>query len=97
MVKTNLDASVSAEWFRGTYPKKYKVVLYDRKSGKKIKTVQFGHQDYEHYHDSTPLKLYTKSNHGDKKRRDNYRSRHGTQGFQNKKYTPAWFSWYYLW
>jgi hypothetical protein len=41
-------------------------------------------------------KLYTNKNHLDKERRNNYRSRHGAQGYQEVKYSPAWVSWNYL-
>ncbi len=86
---------VEFEWFEGTGNKKYKVVIY--KSKKKWKTIQFGDNRYEQYRDSTPLKLYSHLDHLDKKRRKNYKARHGKKGFQNIKYTPAWFSWNYLW
>lgn len=64
-------------------------------------TVSFGDKRYQHFKDSTPPSmgggLYTHLNHGDKKRRASYRLRHGAQGFQTRKYSPAWFSWYFLW
>ena len=41
---------------KGTYPKKYKVIVY--RGDKKIKTTQFGDQRYGQYQDRTPLKLY---------------------------------------
>lgn len=81
--------------------KKYTAIL---PSGKKV---SFGHRDYEHYKDSVPKSLggglWTKKNHLDKQRRANYRTRHGglrcKDGTQciTKKYTPAWFSYYFLW
>jgi hypothetical protein len=86
----------TAEWSKGTGYKKYKVVLFN-KDESKVKTVQFGDNRYEQYKDSTPLGLYSSKDHGDKQRRSNYRSRHGAQGYQNIKYTPAWFSYKYLW
>ena len=93
---TSKVGKYTAEWFEGTGNKKYKVVLYDNNKNK-IKTVQFGAVGYEQYKDSTPLKLYSRDNHGDKQRRTSYRKRHGAQNFHNTKYTPAWFSWNYLW
>lgn len=83
------------KWSRGTNNKKYKVqLLY---ANGKTKTVQFGDKRYQQYKDRTPLKLYTSKNHNDLKRRMNYRKRHGAQGHYKKKYSPAWFSWHYLW
>jgi len=82
-------------WTRGTGNKKYKVVIYSKNGTKK--TVQFGDKRYQHYKDKTPLKLYSRKDHGDSERRRNYRKRHGAQGYQKKKFTPAWFSWNYLW
>ena len=71
--------------------------------GKKIKTVQFGDRRYQQYHDSTPLKLYSHLDHWDNARRSRYRKRHqnillkdGTPAYK-KKYTPAYFSYKYLW
>lgn len=82
---------------RGPYPKKYTAVL---PSGK---FVHFGDRRYQHYKDQTPLRLYKHLDHNDKRRRKNYRTRHrgvllknGTPAYK-KKYTPAWFSYYYLW
>ena len=83
------------EWMRGTNNKKYKVVIHSKDGSKK--TVQFGDKRYEHFKDTTPLKLYTRLNHGDKKRRKNYRARHGASGYQTVPFSPAWFSWNYLW
>lgn len=47
-----------------------------------IKTIHFGDNRYEQYRDSTPLKLYSNKNHGDKKRRSSYFKRHS--GTENK-------------
>ena len=71
------------------------------------KRVHFGHKDYQHYKDSVPKslggKLWSKLDHNDKKRRDNYRKRHGgvltkdgSKAYQ-RKYSPSWFSYYFLW
>jgi len=78
------------EWSLGSGKKKYKVRV-------KGKTVQFGHVEYEHYKDKTPLGAWSHKDHGDKRRRSNYRKRHGAKGYQLVKYSPAWFSWHYLW
>jgi hypothetical protein len=54
--------------------KKYMVVTNGgRKGGRKI---HFGDKGYEQYEDSTGLGLYSHLDHKDKKRRENYFSRH---------------------
>ena len=86
---------------RGPGKKKYTAILPDGKR------VHFGHRDYEHYKDIVPKKLggglWSHKNHLDKNRRKNYRKRHagmkckdGTQCIK-KRYSPAWFSYYFLW
>ena len=88
-------------WSRGPGVKKYRVVLYknrtDYKNQNKWKTVTFGDKRYQQWRDNSPMRLYKHLNHNDPDRRRNYRNRHGAQGYQKKKYTPAWFSWHYLW
>lgn len=72
------------------------------------KKVGFGHKAYEHYKDTVPVKqgggLWRHKNHLDTERRNNYRKRHGRimcdgekRKCISKKYTPAWFSYYFLW
>lgn len=71
------------------------------------KRVHFGHRDYQHYKDSVPKslggKLWTKLDHNDNKRRENYRKRHGGVLTKDRskaylrKYSPSWFSYYFLW
>lgn len=96
-------------YYKATNSKKYKAVipakLWNRahpdKPIKTQKTVYFGAKGYQHYKDA--IGYYSNMDHGDKKRRDNYRSRHA--GVKNKsgmpaykiKYSPSWFSYYYLW
>lgn len=83
---------------RGTYPKKYTAIF--TRDGKTVK-VSFGHQDYQQYMDQIPPSLggglYRGKDHLDPQRRANYRRRHGAQGYQSRPYSPAWFSYYYLW
>lgn len=55
--------------------KKYTAIVKN-KITKKERKVNFGDSRYENFRDSTPLKLYSHKNHGDKKRRDAYFSRH---------------------
>lgn len=94
-VRTDLGGGVSAEWYPGHGDKKYYVELL--KNGKYWKSVSFGNNKYEQYKDTTPLKLYSHKDHLDKTRRASYRARHGAQGYQKRKYSPAWFAWNYLW
>ena len=80
--------------------KKYRVDIFDDKL-QKIKTVYFGAKNYEQYFDK--IGYYTDLNHGDNKRRLNYRRRHGKILNKDGKpsytiqFTPAWFSWNILW
>ena len=57
--------------------KKYAVIT---PSGKKI---NFGDLRYEHFKDTTPLKLYKNLNHNDKKRQKNYCAR--SAGIKDKQ------------
>ena len=67
---------------------------------KKIKTIHFGGINvktgipYAQFKDSTPLKLYSKYNHNDKKRKDRYYKRHGKY---KSKMSAKYFSHKYLW
>jgi hypothetical protein len=63
--------------------KKYTVIVEDINTGKK-RTIHFGASAYEQYKDRTPLKLYSKNNHNDKRRQMNYYSRH-SHGISNRK------------
>lgn len=84
--------------------KKYKAVFKDKS------VVEFGDTRYEHYKDSVPKKLggglWVHKNHLDEVRRKRYRARHsGMECMRNGKtvrcidvkYSPAWFSYYFLW
>lgn len=85
----------------GTYPYKYRAYMNNGK------TVSFGHQDYEHYRDSVPKRLgggiWDDLDHLDKERRRRYRARHSNVKKKDGrfayrvKYSPSWFSYYYLW
>ena len=75
--------------------KKYDAILTDDK-GNTIH-IPFGDTRYEQYKDTTGLGLYSKGDHLDEKRRTSYRARHGANGSQTIRYSPAWFSWTYLW
>lgn len=83
---------VRFKFSKGSGFKKYRVVISDK--GKKIKTVQFGDRRYGQYKDKTSLKLYSKKNTLDPKRRKAYYARHGKTA---TKWSPKWFSHKYLW
>ena len=79
--------------------KKYMVKVSD-------KWIHFGAivngKPMEQFKDSTGLGLYSKYDHGDKKRRNAYRARHkaiklkdGTLAYKNKN-SASYFSWKYL-
>jgi len=73
--------------------KKYKAEVNGR-------VVHFGALGYKQYHDK--IGMYSSDDHNDVKRRDRYRARHkkimiGSTPAYKIKYTPAWFSWNYLW
>jgi hypothetical protein len=78
----------------GSGNKKYKAILEHKTDKKKRRSVSFGDKRYEQYKDSA-LGLYSYMDHLDKKRRDNYRTRH--KGDNLSAFTPGWFSWHYLW
>lgn len=74
--------------------KKYDAILMNRKTRKEVR-MPFGAKAYQQFKDKTSLKLYQHQDHGDKKRRLNYISRH--QNDINKPYSASWFSLKYLW
>ncbi len=64
------------KFMRGTSKgKKYTAVVENRRT-KKRRKISFGAVGYQQYKDRTPLKLYAKGNHGDRRRMENYFSRH---------------------
>ena len=70
------------------FPKKYCAIFNNHK-----KKVCFGDRRYQHYYDK--IGYYSNLNHKDPNRRRLYRLRH--RGEQNRKYSPGWFAWHYLW
>lgn len=67
------------------------------------KLIHFGDTRYGHFKDSTGLNLYSYLDHGDTKRRLNYKKRHskillknGEPAYKNKS-SPAFYSYNYLW
>ena len=75
--------------------KKYTAIIENKKTGK-IKKINFGDSRYEHYKDSTGLNIYSNLDHNDSKRRKRYRERHKIH-LDKSFYSPAYFSWFYLW
>lgn len=55
--------------------KKYRAFVSNPKTKVK-RVIDFGDNRYEQYTDSTPIKKYKTKNHYNKKRRDNYFTRH---------------------
>lgn len=74
--------------------KKYDAILLNKKTNR-TKTVSFGDKRYQHYFDRTPLNLYSKLNHNDKKRRQLFRKR--TKKNAQNKYSSAYFAYKWLW
>ena len=74
--------------------KKYDGIIEDVKTRRR-QTVPFGDVRFEQYFDSTGLKLYSRLDHNDEKRRQNYLARH--EKTRNKKWSPSWFSATFLW
>jgi hypothetical protein len=78
---------------------KYKVTITLKNGVSRI--VQFGDKRYQHYKDK--IGLFTHLDHNDPVRRRSYRIRHGSIKLKNGrraidvKYSPAWFSWHFLW
>jgi len=58
---------------RGPFPKKYTATV---KRGNKTRKIHFGDRRYQQYKDRTPLGLYSRKNHGERRRMQNYFSRH---------------------
>lgn len=89
-------------WFEAG-PGNYKYSAYVRmKNGYILGPINFGNRQYGQYKDRA-LGLYKNMDHLDKKRRENYRKRHGAiltstgKRAVDVKYSPAWFAWNYLW
>ena len=74
---------------------KYTAILPDGRR------VSFGDRRYQHYKDR--IGLWKALDHNDRKRRANYRKRHAAIRTNDGrraidiKYSPAWFSYRYLW
>lgn len=79
--------------------RKHKKYMVQYKDG----WIHFGDTRYQHYKDSTPLKLYSHLDHGDKERRGNYRARaskiRDKEGklTYNDKSSANYYAYHYLW
>lgn len=74
--------------------KKVVAILKNKVTGKKVE-VKFGQRGSTTYRDLTGVggdKI-----HNDLKKRENYRKRHKGEGSENRKYSPGWFSYHFLW
>ena len=76
--------------------KKYDAILEHKTTGRR-KKISFGQRGASQYRDSTGLKLYSNFDTNDPKRKKLYQQRHEGEGEPNRKYSPGWFSWHYLW
>ena len=74
--------------------KKYDAIIED-KITKKRQRVPFGSSIHDQYRDSTGLKLYSRVDHNDEKRRQSYLARH--EKTRHKKFSPSWYSSVFLW
>lgn len=74
--------------------KKYNAIIEDKVT-KRRQRVPFGSKIHEHYKDTTGLKLYSRLDHNDPKRKANYLARH--EKTRHKVFSPSWFSWKFLW
>jgi len=96
-----MDLPRGIRFERGRGFKKYTAIM---PNGKRV---SFGDMRYQHFKDSVPRALggglWTHLNHGDAARRRNYRQRHGSLHCKDGRrcvsiqYSPAWFSYYFLW
>lgn len=95
MIVTNPDDYTLKGFKKSSRPhKKYDAILENKKTGR-TKEIPFGDTRYDHYHDSTPLKLYSSKNHNDEKRRKNYLERHSSDS--KNKFSSGYFAAKYLW
>ena len=74
--------------------KKYEAIIEDVKTRRRQR-VPFGSSAFQQYRDSTGLKIYSRLDHNDEKRRQDYLARH--EKTRHKKWSPSWFSSVFLW
>ena len=73
---------------------KYDAIIEDKVT-KRQQRVPFGSSIHDQYRDDTGLKLYSRLNHNDEKRRQSYLARH--ENTRHKKFSPSWYSSVFLW
>ena len=78
-----------------TKHKKYDAIIKNKLNDRE-KRLPFGDVRYQHYKDSTGLKLYSYLDHNDVNRRRLYRARH-KQFIKDGYHSPSFYSYYYLW
>lgn len=76
--------------------KKYDAIIEDKVT-RRQQRVSFGSARplYEQYRDSTGLKLYSRLDHNDPKRRASYKARH--ENTRHKKFSASWYADKFLW
>ena len=95
MVKIEADRFRFIKFQKARDPKKkYDAIIEDVKTRRR-QTVPFGDVRFQQFSDSTGLKLYSRLDHNDEKRRQNYLARH--EKTRHKKWSPSWWSSVFLW
>ena len=74
--------------------KKYDAIIEDKVT-KRQQRVPFGDVSYQQYFDNTGLKLYSRLDHKDPKRRAAYKARH--ENTRHKKFSASWYADRFLW
>ena len=74
--------------------KKYDAIIEDKVT-KRQQRVPFGDVNYSQYFDNTGLKLYSRLDHNDPKRRAAYKARH--ENTRHKKFSSSWYADRFLW
>ena len=77
-----------------TRGKKYDSIIEDKVT-KRQQRVPFGDVSFQQYRDTTGLKLYSRLDHNDPKRRAAYKARH--EKTRHKKFSASWYSDTFLW
>jgi hypothetical protein len=75
--------------------KKKVIAILENRNTKKRVNMKFGMKGSSTYQDKTGVG--GDETHGDRKRRESYRSRHRGEGDTSRKWSPGYFSWWYLW
>jgi hypothetical protein len=77
-----------------TRGKKYDAIIEDKVT-KRQQRVPFGDIRYQHFSDKSGLKLYSRLDHNDQKRRAAYKARH--ENTRHKKFSASWYADRVLW